>query len=191
MARCCSGSPASGVADGCSRCLKFPTLRSCDDTALCELISRELRGEDTVRVDSGAPWPLVGLTQAQVSKLENGKPELNLETLLHYAKVLHPPQHMVWFDFPGRSRLRPPRDPAGTPSRALGGGGIIAVTAGMAVLPDRIGVDDIATVRGSMAQLVALDNRFGGADLTRMSDPPLHGSASSGRRWLVRPGDPC
>jgi hypothetical protein len=39
----------------------------------------------------------------------------------------------------------------------------------MAAMPDRIGVADIATVRDSRAQLVALDNRFGGADLTRLA----------------------
>ncbi|UOX89684.1 hypothetical protein MUY14_03335 [Amycolatopsis sp. FBCC-B4732] len=48
----------------------------------------------------------LGLTQAQVSKLENGKPEQNLETLRNYAKILHLPQHLLWFDFPGQSRLR-------------------------------------------------------------------------------------
>ncbi len=49
----------------------------------------------------------LGLTQAQVSKLENGKPEQNLEALRNYAKALHLPQRMLWFDFPGQSRLRP------------------------------------------------------------------------------------
>ena len=51
----------------------------------------------------------LGLTQAQVSKLENGKPEQNLETLRRFAKILHLPQHLLWFDFPGQSRLRIPR----------------------------------------------------------------------------------
>jgi DNA-binding XRE family transcriptional regulator len=50
----------------------------------------------------------LGLTQAQVSKLENGKPEHNLETLRNYAKVLCLPQHMLWFDLPGQTRLNSP-----------------------------------------------------------------------------------
>ncbi|WP_410614027.1 XRE family transcriptional regulator [Amycolatopsis sp. lyj-109] len=50
----------------------------------------------------------LGLTQAQVSKLENGKPEQNLETLRRFAKILHLPQHLLWFDFQGQSRLRIP-----------------------------------------------------------------------------------
>lgn len=51
----------------------------------------------------------LSLTQAQVSKLENGKSEQNLETLRRFAKILHLPQHFLWFDFPGQSRLRLPR----------------------------------------------------------------------------------
>jgi transcriptional regulator with XRE-family HTH domain len=47
----------------------------------------------------------LGLTQAQVSRLENGKPEQNLETLRNYARILHLPQHLLWFDLPGQSRL--------------------------------------------------------------------------------------
>ncbi len=47
----------------------------------------------------------LGLTQAQISKLENGKPDQNLETLRNYAKILHLPQRLLWFDLPGQSRL--------------------------------------------------------------------------------------
>lgn len=47
----------------------------------------------------------LGLTQAQVSKLENGKPEQNLETLRAYAKALHIPQRLLWFDLPGETRI--------------------------------------------------------------------------------------
>ncbi|TCO53505.1 helix-turn-helix transcriptional regulator [Actinocrispum wychmicini] len=48
----------------------------------------------------------LGLNQAQVSKIETGKPEYNLETLRNYAKILHLPERLLWFDFPGRSRFR-------------------------------------------------------------------------------------
>lgn len=48
----------------------------------------------------------LGLNQAQVSKLENGKPEQNLETLRNYAKILCLPQELLWFAFPGQSRWR-------------------------------------------------------------------------------------
>ena len=47
----------------------------------------------------------LGLNQAQVSKFENGPPEENLKTLRSYAKILRIPQSMLWFDFPGQSRV--------------------------------------------------------------------------------------
>jgi DNA-binding XRE family transcriptional regulator len=39
----------------------------------------------------------LGLTQAKVSKLENGKPEQDIEILSEYAKILHLPQNMLWW----------------------------------------------------------------------------------------------
>jgi tetratricopeptide (TPR) repeat protein len=50
----------------------------------------------------------LGLTQAQVSKLENGRPERNLDNLINYARALHLPEHLLWFKFPGR-KLRMPQ----------------------------------------------------------------------------------
>lgn len=46
----------------------------------------------------------LGLTQAQVSKLEKGKPEQNLDILINYATTMRLPPSMLWFDLPGRSR---------------------------------------------------------------------------------------
>jgi hypothetical protein len=57
----------------------------------------------------------VGLSQGQVSKLESGKvEEHNFEVLQYYAVTLHLPQHMLWFDLPGQSRLNPPSPPRTT-----------------------------------------------------------------------------
>jgi tetratricopeptide (TPR) repeat protein len=47
----------------------------------------------------------LGLTQAQVSKLEKGRAEQNLEALRTYAEALHLPQRLLWFDLPGQSRF--------------------------------------------------------------------------------------
>ncbi|GLZ40197.1 hypothetical protein [Actinokineospora sp. NBRC 105648] len=47
----------------------------------------------------------LNLVQAQVSKLENGKAEQNLDLLRNYAQVLHLPQNLLWFDLPGQSRI--------------------------------------------------------------------------------------
>jgi transcriptional regulator with XRE-family HTH domain len=56
----------------------------------------------------------LGLTQAQISRLEHGKAEQNLEVLRNYARILHLPQHMLWFDLPEQSRLNPPSSPDAT-----------------------------------------------------------------------------
>jgi hypothetical protein len=47
----------------------------------------------------------LGLSQGAVSKAENGPAEQDIGTLQHYAKVLHLPQHLLWFDLPGQTRL--------------------------------------------------------------------------------------
>lgn len=46
----------------------------------------------------------VGLSQPQVSKLEKGKPEHDLENLRNYARILHLPPQLLWFDLVGQSR---------------------------------------------------------------------------------------
>jgi hypothetical protein len=38
----------------------------------------------------------LGLTQAQVSRIENGPPVRNLDTLAHWARVLQIPRHLLW-----------------------------------------------------------------------------------------------
>ncbi|MGW5050168.1 helix-turn-helix transcriptional regulator [Actinokineospora sp. NPDC004072] len=48
---------------------------------------------------------LGGLTQAQVSRLENGEPEQNLRTLIRYARIMHLPADKLWFDLPGSRRV--------------------------------------------------------------------------------------
>src|ERR1700761_8057737 len=39
----------------------------------------------------------LGLTQAQVSRIENGPPVRNLDTLGHWARVLRVPPNTLWF----------------------------------------------------------------------------------------------
>jgi hypothetical protein len=49
-----------------------------------------------------------------------GRPEQNLEALRNYAKILHLPQHMLWFDLPGQSRfMRPSEAGTGTSGRLI------------------------------------------------------------------------
>lgn len=72
----------------------------------------------------------LGLTQAQVSKLENGPPEQNLKTLQNYAQTLHMPQRMLWFDLPGQTRLVLPGGDAPGQTRS----GILVASTGMDTL---------------------------------------------------------
>jgi 8-oxo-dGTP diphosphatase len=46
----------------------------------------------------------LGLTQAQVSRIESGPPVRNLDTLAHWARILQVPPYLLWFKLPvGRS----------------------------------------------------------------------------------------
>lgn len=49
----------------------------------------------------------LGLTQAQVSRVEHGAPVKNIDTLTHWARVLRIPPDLLWFDLPGRRRDGP------------------------------------------------------------------------------------
>lgn len=47
----------------------------------------------------------LGLTQAQISRIENGAPSKNIDTLTHWARILHIPPDLLWFDIPGSRRI--------------------------------------------------------------------------------------
>lgn len=56
-----------------------------------------------------AGW--LGLTQAQLSRLENGRAPEELSKLIRYAQILAIPQDLLWFKLPG-SQPAPPRQVA-------------------------------------------------------------------------------
>lgn len=62
----------------------------------------------------------LGLTQAQVSRVESGPPVRDLDRLVHWAITLRVPPELLWFDLPGLPRR--PRDAA---SPALRGGRVV------------------------------------------------------------------
>jgi transcriptional regulator with XRE-family HTH domain len=47
----------------------------------------------------------LGLTQAQVSRIENGAPVRNIDTLTQWVRVLRIPPDLLWFDVPGSRRI--------------------------------------------------------------------------------------
>ncbi|HEV2780210.1 MAG TPA: XRE family transcriptional regulator [Actinophytocola sp.] len=89
----------------------------------------------------------LGLTQAQVSKLENGKPEQNLEALRNYARILHLPVHMLWFDFPGRSRLRSLRSAEAGAGAGAASSGLVVPRSQDEILVANTGMDTLELLR--------------------------------------------
>lgn len=63
-------------------------------------------GKDGISQETLAGW--MGITQAQVSRIENGAPIKHLDTLGHWARVLNIPQHLLWFTLPGEPPSPPP-----------------------------------------------------------------------------------
>jgi tetratricopeptide (TPR) repeat protein len=56
-------------------------------------------GRDGIPQELLGDW--LGLTQAQVSRIENGPPIRNLDTLTHWARTLRIPPELLWFKLPG------------------------------------------------------------------------------------------
>jgi transcriptional regulator with XRE-family HTH domain len=56
-------------------------------------------GRDGIPQELLGAW--LGLAQAQVSRIENGPPIRNLDTLAHWARVLRIPPELLWFKLPG------------------------------------------------------------------------------------------
>jgi tetratricopeptide (TPR) repeat protein len=57
-----------------------------------------------------AGW--VGITQAQLSRIESGPPIKDLERLIEWARVLHIPTSLLWFKLPEQRLAQAPEEPA-------------------------------------------------------------------------------
>jgi hypothetical protein len=53
----------------------------------------------TLPQETVAAW--IGITQVQVSRIENGHPIVHLDQLIHWALTLRIPQEHLWFELPG------------------------------------------------------------------------------------------
>ncbi|MFF5174168.1 helix-turn-helix domain-containing protein [Micromonospora sp. NPDC000089] len=69
-----------------------------------------------------AGW--LGVTQAQLSRMENGSPVVHLDRLIHAARVLRIPAHELWFQLPAQ-----PRSPSETLPADAGEAGLHLVRA--------------------------------------------------------------
>ncbi|WFE25736.1 DNA-binding protein [Solwaraspora sp. WMMD791] len=58
-------------------------------------------GKDGVPQSVVGGW--LGLTQAQISRIENGPPVRHLDSLTHWVRTLRIPEHLLWFRLPSAS----------------------------------------------------------------------------------------
>ena len=62
-----------------------------------------------------AGW--VGITQAQLSRIEGGRPIRDLDRLIHWARALRIPAHLLWFKLPEQRPARVWDEPDGRASK--------------------------------------------------------------------------
>ncbi len=63
-------------------------------------------------VSQGLLGQWLGLSQPQVSRIENGPPIRNLDTLAYWARTLHIPPELLWFRLPDEKGERAVTEPA-------------------------------------------------------------------------------
>ncbi|MEU2612147.1 XRE family transcriptional regulator [Micromonospora sp. NPDC007271] len=133
-----------------------------------------------------AGW--LGITQAQLSRVENGPPLLHLDRLTHWAALLGIPANQLWFALPG-TRPAPPPQPAGSTPPELDQpmatdegrramlAGIAAVAVGAGLLgsvavrsPRRLGSADIVRLNAVLELYRSVDYECGGGLLYREVD---------------------
>ncbi|MGC5306650.1 helix-turn-helix domain-containing protein [Micromonospora zamorensis] len=122
-----------------------------------------------------AGW--LGITQAQLSRVENGPPLVHLDRLAHWAQLLRVPASCLWFALPGQPQrspenLRASTDPQGAgPDEGrralLAGIAAVAVGAGLLggsdlVRPRRIGTADVARLNAVLELYRSVDRESGG-----------------------------
>ncbi|WP_394613136.1 XRE family transcriptional regulator [Lentzea sp. JNUCC 0626] len=116
-----------------------------------------------------------------MSRLENGKQEHNLELLRNYARILHLPRHMLWFDFPGESRLiLPPSVSGGHSQEDASRDSVLVANTGMNTVEllarVRASAIDSSTIDGIAITVDQLCCDYAHADATVLVE--------QGRLWL-------
>ncbi|WP_091107562.1 helix-turn-helix domain-containing protein [Micromonospora citrea] len=128
-----------------------------------------------------AGW--LGITQAQLSRVENGPPIMHMDRLAHWAKVLGIPAPLLWFASPSAplSARTTPADSdqsmATDEGRRALLAGIAAVAAGAGLLkaapaprPRRIGAADVVRLNAVLELYRSVDYECGGGLLYREVD---------------------
>ncbi|GAB3849925.1 hypothetical protein GCM10029963_35280 [Micromonospora andamanensis] len=125
-----------------------------------------------------ASW--LGITQAQLSRVENGPPLVHLDRLAHWAALLRIPAGHLWFDVVGEERgcasSSAPQSVEGIKGpderRRMLLAGIAAVAAGAGLLggttasqPRRVGTADVARLNAVLDLYRSVDYECGGGVL--------------------------
>jgi transcriptional regulator with XRE-family HTH domain len=133
----------------------------------------------------------LGLTQAQVSKIEhNSRPETRLDLLIGWAQVLQLPSDMLWFDMPDQSRFANNQQSGQEPKASIPpNGGLVVPQPPDQLLVAHTGMDTLELLRRVRAS--AIDSSTVDAlDITVQqlccdyahADP--HELMKDGRNWL-------
>ncbi|MET7468778.1 helix-turn-helix domain-containing protein [Micromonospora sp. NPDC005686] len=119
-----------------------------------------------------AGW--LGITQAQLSRIENGPAQVHLDRLTHWATVLHIPPTSLWFAVGPGSPTSARTDAAPDLGRRTLLAGIAAVSAGAGLVgvgeeprPRRIGSADVSRLNAVLELYRSVDYECGGGLLYR------------------------
>ena len=129
-------------------------------------------------VSQGLLGQWLGLSQPQVSRIENGPPIRNLDTLAYWARTLHIPLELLWFRLPEDKGELAVTEAAVRQFAAVAANGVCE-------LPVIQWTSDLDEARQSAVVLwdydLEDDRVAGAADATALSTLTLH--------WLVAPQD--
>jgi transcriptional regulator with XRE-family HTH domain len=127
-----------------------------------------------------ANW--LGLTQAQLSRIENGKAPDALSKLIHYAQVLGIPDDLLWFKVPDRQR-----EPVDRREFMAASAGVAAMAVSPALtfldslhrapLPAEVRLEDIAQIRSAAQLFTGWDHTYGGGVVREAVTAQLRWSA--------------
>jgi hypothetical protein len=128
----------------------------------------EFHGPHPLPQDVVAGW--LGITQAQLSRIETGLAVYDLQKLTFWAQTLGVPQQYLWFDLPGQSRNGQVL-PLPLPPKTSGPADLQNLLGLEPQTADDRPIDEVyvQSVKQATRWLVALDNQFGGDDVCRLA----------------------